>query len=1024
MVLRSYLYTAFGFIMMTAMMFLGAQAADAVTYYYVGTTDAYATAGSWHSADKACDDAGDGLVPSSGDTIKMGASCDTVLTTPVAETTLASVVFEAGYTGTVTQGGDLIVTGAVTIVSGATFDVNSNALDVGGNWTNAGIIAFTGPPGTVTFDGASGTQTVITGGTGANFDFGHVIIANTGDGVLLSTNGLKTNGDFTINSGSTLNSAGLDLMIGGNYSNSGTYTSGANTVTFTAQGAEQTVTTGGTSAGFDFNNVVIADGGGGFKTITATNAMAIDGNLTIDSGAKLDSNGLALTVSGNWTNDSDYFSGVNTVTFDGASGTQAIVTGGTGTGNDFNNVVINNTGTAVQLSTNNIDIDGTLTITAGVFDINALNATIVGAVSNDGTFKLDGSETVSWTNDINSGIVLYDGSGTYAELKAGDTYFNLTFNGTGNWTLDAVLNVDGAFTITAGTIITGGNAITVAGNWANAGTFTSGANTVTFDGGTAQTIVTGGVTAAKDFNNLVVTGTGTVLSITTNDLLINGTLTIAANSTLVTQGNGLEVTGVYSNEGRLRMVGNETIDLTNDVNSGETHFIDAGGGSRNLNGLTTFYTLIFNDTGSGATWTLAANIDVNGDLQIAAGTLAATGAFDIALAGDWTNSDIFTHGSGLVTLDGTSQTIAGSTTFYDLTKSVSSADTLTLTAATTTTVSNILTLNGVNAGRLTIASSTPATAANLTANGTDTVSYLTVSDNANAGSIVIECHVGCTNAGNNTGWFFANAGSGTSGSVSSTVTTASVLSPNGGGAYVGGEVVNVTWSVSGDDVDSIRLGYSVDNGQTYTVISSGEANDGTYSWTVPNLSATNAKVRVTGVSSVGGDVVSDVSNQSFSISLTPGLVVVDPVADDVAETTVVSMTDTSGNLVNLVEGSLFRGVELSGVYMVKDGTRYVFPTEAVFFSYGYSFGDVVNVQDDQLRKLKLGGRMIMAEGKMIKIQSDNRVYQVQADGTISHVPDEATAIALYGSTWNKQITDISVVFWFDYTIGNPLASQQ
>ena len=100
------------FVLFACMLF-GAQSADAATYYYVGTTNNYNANASWHSSDKACDDAGDGSVPTTADTIKMGGSCDTSFNTPVASTVLAAMEFETGYTGTVTQSGELDVTGAL-----------------------------------------------------------------------------------------------------------------------------------------------------------------------------------------------------------------------------------------------------------------------------------------------------------------------------------------------------------------------------------------------------------------------------------------------------------------------------------------------------------------------------------------------------------------------------------------------------------------------------------------------------------------------------------------------------------------------------------------------------------------------------------------------------------------------------------------------------------------------------------------------------------------------------------------------
>ena len=135
----------------------------------------------------------------------------------------------------------------------------------------------------------------------------------------------------------------------------------------------------------------------------------------------------------------------------------------------------------------------------------------------------------------------------------------------------------------------------------------------------------------------------------------------------------------------------------------------------------------------------------------------------------------------------------------------------------------------------------------------------------------------------------------------------------------------------------------------------------------------------------------------------------------------VDVVRTDGQTVRLEAGGLFRGETLSGVYLVNaDGTRSVFPTAHVFESYGYSFDDVVMVKDDQLSALDSGPRVTVASGELVKIQSDNRVFQVGEGGMLHHVPDEDTALSLFGADWASMITDINVVFWGDYTIGSSL----
>ncbi len=105
--------------------------------------------------------------------------------------------------------------------------------------------------------------------------------------------------------------------------------------------------------------------------------------------------------------------------------------------------------------------------------------------------------------------------------------------------------------------------------------------------------------------------------------------------------------------------------------------------------------------------------------------------------------------------------------------------------------------------------------------------------------------------------------------------------------------------------------------------------------------------------------------------------------------------------------------------MNEDGTRHVFPNEATFFSWGYSFNNVVVVGDDQLRLLTLGARVTIKPGSyLVKIQSDPKVYEVGAGATLTHVPDEATAAARFGPNWATLVRDIPVVFFGDYRIVN------
>ncbi|MDD5423004.1 MAG: hypothetical protein PHT32_06270, partial [Candidatus Omnitrophica bacterium] len=165
------------------------------------------------------------------------------------------------------------------------------------------------------------------------------------------------------------------------------------------------------------------------------------------------------------------------------------------------------------------------------------------------------------------------------------------------------------------------------------------------------------------------------------------------------------------------------------------------------------------------TFNLPADFDINGNLTISSGTLDVTSSnYNITFSGaTWTNNGTFTPRSGTVTLDaaeGTGQTIAGSSTFYNLTKSITTtATTLTFTAGTTQTINSggTLTLTGDSDTTLTVASSTTS-AAYLTLAGTATadVDYVSVSySDASGGNTIIATT--CTDGLNNVNWVFSDA---------------------------------------------------------------------------------------------------------------------------------------------------------------------------------------------------------------------------------------------------------------------------
>ena len=130
---------------------------------------------------------------------------------------------------------------------------------------------------------------------------------------------------------------------------------------------------------------------------------------------------------------------------------------------------------------------------------------------------------------------------------------------------------------------------------------------------------------------------------------------------------------------------------------------------------------------------------------------------------------------------------------------------------------------------------------------------------------------------------------------------------------------------------------------------------------------------------------------------------------------------------SLQSGDLIRGQTFSSVYYYgADGFRYVFPNDKTYFTWYSNFNTVKWLSDKDLATIQIGGNVTYKPGvKMIKINSDPKVYTVSTNGTLHPVVSEAVASALYGADWNKKTDDVPDGYFSNYMIDAPieLASQ-
>lgn len=324
------------------------------------------------------------------------------------------------------------------------------------------------------------------------------------------------------------------------------------------------------------------------------------------------------------------------------------------------------------------------------------------------TFYLDGvaEKAVTVTKSTGSamtGIDLYQG---YLVVRSDNgvalTNANLdTANNNGDADIASVYSITGsALTVSHATgrslyipasqsFAPGGN-VTVAGNFINNGTYTTGTETVTLSGTETHTLKTGG----SSLYNLTFSGSATTYTLD-SALTVTNNLTMSATAVDVSASNyGVTVGGIWTRSTGSFTPRSGTVTLT-----GTSTFSDT----------TNFYNLTIN--GSGRTVTLGAALTLVNNLTITAGTLDVSASnYALSVGGTFSNSGTFTPRSGTVTLSGTNQTLSGTTSFYNLTKNTTSTATLTFPASATTTITNALTLTGQSGALLSLRSSTTSTA--------------------------------------------------------------------------------------------------------------------------------------------------------------------------------------------------------------------------------------------------------------------------------------------------------------------------
>ncbi|MFC1576337.1 LamG-like jellyroll fold domain-containing protein, partial [Candidatus Omnitrophota bacterium] len=207
-----------------------------------------------------------------------------------------------------------------------------------------------------------------------------------------------------------------------------------------------------------------------------------------------------------------------------------------------------------------------------------------------GTTAFNGDVTLSGALDATNSIVNIDA--VMDIIGTSTLTADVTLQDDADWTLNALLDIDGDITLVSGSVLNaGGNNIEVAGDWTNSGgTFTHGNNTVTFDGSGAQTINSGGTGTGKAFYDVIISSSSNTVALSTNAIDIDNDLTINLDATFDTGGQIVNVDNDLTSSGKITT---STGDIDLDVGGTLTlstpagNSIETDGGDIDLSGCLT-----------------------------------------------------------------------------------------------------------------------------------------------------------------------------------------------------------------------------------------------------------------------------------------------------------------------------------------------------------------------------------------------------------------------------------------------------
>jgi hypothetical protein len=557
-------------------------------------------------------------------------------------------------TGSFTFSQPVVISGAITLtnnsshVNGVTFNNTLNGTVAGSTFANAAD--------RVTFFNCSvaASQPMLTGtinasAAGNTFHYNRNTTATvkpaTYHNLVISGGNTKTLGGNTVVNADFTHSAGTFNPSSFNFTVSGSTTVSAiindnnasGTVSFQAVNLSGGTITGSTASTVNINgnlSIATANGTIGLVTLNVLGTTSISASRTLT----LNNNTGVKTFIGAVTNE----------------GTWASTTITTAGNLVFRNGFINNSATnanigAATFNTNNqslagtgsftfsqpVVISGAITLTNnssninGVTFNNTITGTIAGSTYANGSSSITTYQPAATTMPMATGTLDCSASGntfTYnrnnAQTIKPATYFNLSVQNGNTKSLSGTTTVTGNLNIVSQTTldVTASNyALSVGGNWSNAGTFTARNGTVTFNGNASQSITPN----TSNFYNVVFNNShaGANAMVLANDVTVtnlctmsDGVISTGANRLILTSTTAANLSefssACYVNGNLRRYITNNTSTYALPVGNSSNYF-RADLKNNNLNGITyidaTYSNLVRHDD---------ADMDVNDGVEL------------------------------------------------------------------------------------------------------------------------------------------------------------------------------------------------------------------------------------------------------------------------------------------------------------------------------------------------------------------------------------------------------------------------